>query len=67
MTNLVFTFEYLVLLCFLTAAEFCTLGNLKDIIRVPFLGKYNARLIFNKETGRFLSAFAQTTFIVTQI
>jgi hypothetical protein len=37
-----------------------------DKITNQLLGKYDARLIFNNETGRFLCAFAQTTFIIAQ-
>ena len=41
MTNLVSNFEYLLLLCFLTAAKFWNLGHLQGIIRVPQLKRYN--------------------------
>ena len=34
-TNLVSNFEYLLLLCFLTMAEFWNLGHFQGIIRVP--------------------------------
>ena len=41
MNNLVSNFEYLLLLCFLTAAKFWNLGHLQGIIRVPQLKRYN--------------------------
>ena len=53
MTNLVLNFECLLLLCFLTEAEFWTLGHLQGIIRVPYFKRDNFELIWTSFRSNF--------------